>query len=67
MGLGLRVMVFNVIFTNILVIPWRSVLLVDETGVHREIHRPAASHWWWLQVDIHIFYCVAKQIRTQLL
>ena len=28
-----RVMVFNVTFNNILVISWRSVLLVEETGV----------------------------------
>jgi len=28
-------MVFNVIFNNISVISWWSVLLVEETGVHR--------------------------------
>jgi hypothetical protein len=28
---GLRVMVFNAIFNNILVISWQSVLLVEET------------------------------------
>jgi len=27
-----------------LVISWRSVLLVQEPGVHRENHRPVASH-----------------------
>jgi hypothetical protein len=32
-GLGL---VFNVIFNNISVIPWRSVLLAEETGVPTE-------------------------------
>jgi len=25
-------------------ISWRSVLLVEETGVHREIYRPITSH-----------------------
>ena len=36
-------MVFNATFNNILVVSWRSVLLVDETGVLGENHRPAAS------------------------
>ena len=31
-----RVMVFNVTFNNISVISWRSVLLVEEIGVHGE-------------------------------
>jgi hypothetical protein len=38
-------MVFNNTFNNISVISWRSVLLMEETGVLRENHRPAASHW----------------------
>jgi len=37
-------MVFNATFNNILDISWRSVLLVEETGVPGENHRPAASH-----------------------
>jgi hypothetical protein len=37
-------MVFNATFNNISVILWWSVLLVEETGVPRENHRPAASH-----------------------
>jgi hypothetical protein len=40
----LKVMVFNITFSNISVISWRSVLLVNETGVPGENHRPAASH-----------------------
>jgi hypothetical protein len=39
-----RVMVFNATFHNISVISWRSVLLVEETGVPGENHRPVASH-----------------------
>ena len=35
-------MVYNAIFNNISVILWRSVLLVEETGVARENHRSAA-------------------------
>ena len=37
--------VFNTTFNNISAISWRSVLLVEETGVHgEENHRPVASH-----------------------
>jgi hypothetical protein len=42
---SVRVMVFNTTFNNISVISWRQVLLVEETGVPGENHRPAASHW----------------------
>ena len=35
---SIRVMVFNPTFNNISVIAWRSVLLVEETGVPRENH-----------------------------
>ena len=31
-------------FNNISVIFWRSILLVEETGVPRENHRPVASY-----------------------
>ena len=38
-------MVFNATFNNIsVVISWQSVLLVEETGVPGENHRPVASH-----------------------
>ena len=43
-------MVFNAIFNNILVISCQSVLLVEETWVHRENHKPAASHWQILSI-----------------
>jgi len=33
---GLWFMVFNATFNNISVISWRSALLVEETGVHKE-------------------------------
>ena len=36
-------MVFNTTFNNISVISWQSVLLVEETLVPGENHRPAAS------------------------
>ena len=36
--------VFNTTFNDISVISWRSVLLVEESGVPGENHLPAASH-----------------------
>jgi hypothetical protein len=38
-------MEFNDTFNNISAISWRSVLLVGETRVPGENHRPVASHW----------------------
>ena len=37
-------MVFNATFNNISCISWQSVLLMEETGVPGENHRPAACH-----------------------
>jgi hypothetical protein len=37
-------MMFNTAFDNISVISWRSVLLVEKTGVPRENHRQTLSH-----------------------
>ena len=37
-------MVFNATFNNISVISWRSVLLVEGTGVPGKNHHPVASH-----------------------
>ena len=37
-------MVFNATFYNISVISWQSDLLVEETRVPGENHRPATSH-----------------------
>ena len=50
---GVRVMEFNATFNNISVISWRSVLLVKETGVPGENHRPAAS-----QTNFITKYCI---------
>jgi hypothetical protein len=38
------VMVFNATFNSISVISWWSILLVEETSVPRENHRPPESH-----------------------
>jgi hypothetical protein len=37
-------MVFNATVNNYSAISWQSVLLVGETGVPGESHRPATSH-----------------------
>jgi len=58
-------MVFDATFNNISVISWRSVLLVEETGVVGENHRPfffffnqwALSRWGWLFVFFFFYYC----------
>jgi hypothetical protein len=44
LGVVVRVMLLNAIFNDISVISWRSVLLVEETGLPGENHRPVASH-----------------------
>jgi hypothetical protein len=45
-------MVFNTTFNNISVISWQSVLLVEETGIPGENHRPVASHWQTLSHNV---------------
>ena len=47
-------MVFNATFNNISVITWRSVLLVEDTGVPGENHRPATRHWQTEFKDIYL-------------
>ena len=37
-------MMFNATFNSTSVILWRSVLLVEDTGIPGENHRPAARH-----------------------
>ena len=41
---GVVIVFINANFNNISVISWMSVLLVKETGIPKENHRPAASH-----------------------
>ena len=48
-------MMFNYTFINISVISWQSVLLVEETGVPGENHRPVASNW---QSLLHISWLI---------
>jgi len=45
-------MVFNASFDNISVISWRSVLLMEETGVLGENHRPVENHGQTLSFNV---------------
>ena len=45
-------MVLNATFNNISVISWRSVLLVEDTRVPGENHRPVACHWQTLSHNV---------------
>jgi len=45
-------MVFNATLNNISAISWRSVLMVEETRVPGENHRPVASHWQTLSYNV---------------
>ena len=54
-------MVLNATFNTNAVISWRSVLLVEETGVSAENHRPTVSQWQTLS---HIVVSRLCGIRT---
>jgi len=41
---------FNATFSNISAISWRLVLVVEETGVPGENHRPWAINWYTLSL-----------------
>jgi hypothetical protein len=57
-------MVLNAIFSNISVISWRSVLLVEENGVPGENHSPAASHLQTLSHYVVSSAFLRERIRT---
>jgi hypothetical protein len=46
---------FKATFNNMSFISWRSGLLMEETGVSWEKHRPVASHW---QTFSHNYCCI---------
>jgi hypothetical protein len=52
---GGSVKVFYATFNNISFISWQSVLLVEETRIPGENHRPVASHWQTWNVEAHMF------------
>jgi hypothetical protein len=63
-------MLLNTTFNNISIISWRSVVLVEETGVPGKNHWPVASHWQALSHNvvssiINYFALVFIQGRTK--
>jgi hypothetical protein len=60
-------MLFNGTFNNVSTISWWSVLLVEETGVPGENHRPASSHWQTLSHNIVSSTSRLNEVRTQTL
>ena len=44
-GVRVKVTIFNATFSNISVMSWQLVVLVEETGVPGENHRCVASQW----------------------
>jgi hypothetical protein len=57
-------MVFNATFNNISVISWRSILLVEETGIPGENHQPAASHLQTLSHNVVSSTPHLSEVRT---
>ena len=57
-------MVFNATCHNTSAILWRSVLLVEETGVPGENHRPVASHGQTLSLNVVLSTTSQRGIRT---
>jgi hypothetical protein len=57
-------MVFTATLNNILVTSWRSVLLVEETGIPGETHRPVANHLQTLSYTVVSSTLRHKRVRT---
>jgi hypothetical protein len=57
-------MVFNTTFNNISVISWQSVLLMEETGLLGENHRPVAGHRQTLSHNVLSSMPRLSEIRT---
>ena len=59
-GVSVMVMVFSATFNKTSVISWRSVLLVEETGVPGENHRPVSSHWHTMvyRYQVHLAWAI---------
>jgi len=57
-------MVFNANYNNISVISWRSVLFVEETGVHGENRQPVTSDGQTLSHNVVLSTPRLSGIRT---
>ena len=61
-----RVMVFNATFNNILVLSWRSVLLMEESEYSEKTTGHAASHWQLYHIKLNWVYFDMSGIRTHM-
>ena len=57
-------MVFNATFNNFSVISWQSVLMVEETEVPGENHRPVAGNWQTLSHSVYRVHLAISRIQT---
>jgi hypothetical protein len=55
-------MVFNATFNNSSAISWQSVLLVEETGAHRENHCPPKPTVLYRRSQMKIVYQYFKKL-----
>ena len=60
----LLIIVINATFINVLVISWRSVLLLEQPGVQGENHRPTANHLQAFSHNVASRTPLVRGIRT---